>query len=131
MADIEKKDSVVCDQCGEEITKDDDRVIFALNRGFHLCSSCAQELVLNYREAIERHKNENSIKKGKRLTPAAIKEFLDRYVIGQDNAKVILSLAVYNHYKRIRYAQQHKDDKDYVEIEKTNCLMLGRTGQGR
>ena len=126
MADIKKQDPVVCDQCGEEITKDDDRVIFALNKGFHLCSSCAQELVLN-----ERHKNENSIKKGKRLTPAAIKEFLDRYVIGQDNAKIILSLAVYNHYKRIRYAQQHKDNKDYVEIEKTNCLMLGRTGQGK
>jgi len=131
MADIKKQDSVTCDQCGEEISKDDDRVVFALNRGFHLCSACAQELVLNYREAIERHRNENSIKRNKKLTPSAIKAFLDRYVIGQDSAKVILSNAVYNHYKRIRYLQQHKDSKDCVEIDKSNILMLGRSGSGK
>lgn len=131
MADIKEQDATICDQCGEKITKDDDRVLFALNRGFHLCSACAQELVLNYREAIERHKQENTIKKGKKLTPLAIKKFLDQYVIGQDKAKVILSLAVYNHYKRIRYAQQHKKDKDYVELDKTNILIAGTTGAGK
>lgn len=131
MADKEKKDTVHCDQCGEEISKDDDRVVFALNRGFHLCSSCAQELVLNYRDAIERHKNENSIKKNKKLTPSAIKAFLDRYVIGQDHAKTVLANAVYNHYKRIRYNQQHKNDKDCVEIDGSCILMCGKTGQGK
>lgn len=131
MADIKKQDTTVCDQCGEEITKDDDRILFALNRGFHLCSSCAQELVLNYREAIEKHKQENTIKRGKKLTPLAIKKFLDQYVIGQDKAKVILSLAVYNHYKRIRYAQQHKKDKDYVEIQKSCILISGPTGSSK
>lgn len=128
---VNKDKTLHCDQCNEEISQDDDRVVFALNKGFHLCSRCAQELVLNYRDAIERHKRENSIKKNKRLTPAAIKAFLDKYVIGQDNAKVILSLAVYNHYKRIKYLQQHKDDKDIVELEKSNILMLGRSGSGK
>lgn len=128
---VTKDKTLHCDQCNEEIPQDDDRVVFALNKGFHLCSRCAQELVLNYRDAIERHKRENSIKKNKRLTPAAIKAFLDKYVIGQDNAKVILSLAVYNHYKRIKYLQQHKDDKDIVELEKSNILMLGRSGSGK
>lgn len=131
MDDKEKEhDYMQCDQCGDKITKDDERVVFALARGFHLCSNCAQELVLNYREAIERHKREKQISGG-RLTPSKIKAFLDDYVIGQEKAKVILSNAVYNHYKRIRYQQQHKNDKEAIEIDKSCILMLGRTGCGK
>lgn len=126
-----KDKTLHCDQCKEEISQDDDRVVFALNKGFHLCSRCAQELVLNYRDAIERHKRENSIKKNKRLTPAAIKAFLDKYVIGQDNAKMILSNAVYNHYKTIKYKQKNKDNKDAVEIDKSHILLCGSTGSGK
>lgn len=126
-----EQDYMQCDQCGDKITKDDERVVFALARGFHLCSNCAQELVLNYREAIERHKREKQVKNGGKLTPSAIKEFLDGYVIGQENAKVILSNAVYNHYKRIRYRQQHKNDKDAIELDKSNVIMVGPTGTGK
>lgn len=120
-----KEQHLHCDQCKDEISSDDERIVFALNNGFHLCSRCAQELVINYRDAIERHKRENSIKKNKRLTPSAIKNFLDQYVIGQDNAKIILSNAVYNHYKSIKYKQLHKNDKDAVELEKSNILLCG------
>ena len=60
--------------------------------------------------------------------PREIKEYLDQYVIGQDDAKRFLSVAVYNHYKRL---QQPKDDKDGVEIEKSNIIMVGSTGTGK
>jgi len=86
--------------------------------------------VLNHREAIERHKREKQISGG-RLTPSKIKAFLDDYVIGQEKAKIILSNAVYNHYKRIRYQQQHKNDKGAIEIDKSNVCMIGPTGTGR
>ena len=59
--------------------------------------------------------------------PVEIKEFLDQYVIGQDDAKKILSVAVYNHYKRITQKQQNDD----VEIEKSNIIMVGETGTGK
>lgn len=61
--------------------------------------------------------------------PREIKEYLDRYVIGQDSAKVTLSVAVYNHYKRLRSLSQ--GDKDDVELEKSNIIMVGSTGTGK
>ena len=60
--------------------------------------------------------------------PTEIKDYLDQYIIGQDEAKRFLSVAVYNHYKRLR---QPKDDKDGVEIEKSNIIMVGPTGTGK
>ena len=60
--------------------------------------------------------------------PKEIKKILDEYVIGQDDAKVALSVAVYNHYKRINYEQDHHSD---VELQKSNILMLGPTGSGK
>ena len=59
--------------------------------------------------------------------PREIKEYLDQYVIGQDSAKQVISVAVYNHYKRI-FKQRHEDD---IEIEKSNILMVGPTGSGK
>ena len=61
--------------------------------------------------------------------PREIKEYLDRYVIGQDSAKVTLSVAVYNHYKRLRSLSQ--GDSDDVELEKSNIIMVGSTGTGK
>ncbi len=63
-------------------------------------------------------------------SPREIKEFLDQYVIGQDSAKRVLSVAVYNHYKRLRYNSEHKDTND-VEIEKSNIILVGETGTGK
>jgi ATP-dependent Clp protease ATP-binding subunit ClpX len=63
-------------------------------------------------------------------TPQEIKTFLDQYVIGQTEAKKVLSVAVYNHYKRLRYNEQHGDKND-VEIEKSNIMLVGETGTGK
>ena len=63
-------------------------------------------------------------------TPAEICAFLDQYVIGQDAAKRVLAVAVYNHYKRLRYNATHQE-KDDVEIEKSNIVMVGETGTGK
>jgi ATP-dependent Clp protease ATP-binding subunit ClpX len=60
--------------------------------------------------------------------PKEIKEFLDQYVIGQDQAKKQLSIAVYNHYKRLLHAQ---DENREVELEKSNIIMIGETGTGK
>ena len=67
------------------------------------------------------------LKKEELLKPAQIKEFLDQYVIGQDTAKRYLSVAVYNHYKRLLYAPKEDD----VEIDKSNIVLVGPTGTGK
>ena len=64
-------------------------------------------------------------------SPKEIKQVLDEYVIGQENAKKILSVAVYNHYKRINHEEKVKTQKDEVEIQKSNILLLGPTGCGK
>ena len=89
-----------------------------------ICSECA-ELVkqyINVNKEFAFAKNIDGIPK-----PTQIKEFLDQYVIGQDNAKERISVAVYNHYKRIS-SQNINDD---VEIEKSNCIVIGSTGTGK
>ncbi len=63
--------------------------------------------------------------------PAEIKEELDKYIVGQDKAKRVLSVAVYNHYKRINATMKSKQDDDGIEIEKSNVLLLGPTGSGK
>ena len=64
------------------------------------------------------------------VPPAEMKAYLDQYVIGQDQVKKVLSVAVYNHYKRLRHLAQTQKDTD-VEIEKSNILLLGPTGSGK
>ena len=65
-------------------------------------------------------------------TPAQIKSKLDDYIIGQDDAKKVLSVAVYNHYKRVNYTiEKPKDDNEEIELEKSNILMIGPTGSGK
>ena len=76
---------------------------------------------------------ENDVSSMKLMKPMEIKAFLDEYVIGQDDAKISLSVAVYNHYKRIMSQENTKDfsDKDGVELQKSNVLLLGPTGVGK
>ncbi len=89
----------------------------------HICNDCVQSAT----EIIERHKKESSPVTGPLLTPAEIKARLDEHVIGQEHAKRILSVAVYNHYKRINQSGFGDD----VEIEKSNILLIGPTGTGK
>ena len=73
----------------------------------------------------------SKLKKDKLLKPAEIKQILDEYIIGQEEAKKTLSVAVYNHYKRVLAASEKKDDDNDIELQKSNVLLLGPTGVGK
>lgn len=95
----------------------------------HICDECALRAGEVVREALQKFKSEetNNLKREDLPRPIEIKEFLDSYVIGQDDAKRFLSVAVYNHYKRLL----QQKDSDGVEIEKSNIIMVGPTGTGK
>ncbi len=112
-----------CSFCGRE-RKDTNLLIAGISG--HICDSCIEQAntILD-----EEFKKKNSFDLGdiKLLKPAEIKEFLDLYVIGQDEAKKFLAVAVYNHYKRLMQVTEEDD----VEIEKSNILLVGETGTGK
>ena len=114
-----------CSFCGR--TEDEVNLMFNGNNAY-ICDSCAE-----YVHSVIAHVQEQFVKEEKKedelqiKTPHEIKEFLDDYVIGQDMAKIRLSVAVYNHYKRITQTIE----EDNIEIEKSNCLLLGKTGTGK
>ncbi len=113
---------VTCSFCGRS-KKDVDLMISGIHA--HICDKCITQAqqILN-----EENKTEiESAPQFKLIKPADMKKFLDEYVIGQDEAKRYLSVAVYNHYKRL---MQKKTDDD-VSIEKSNILMVGATGTGK
>ena len=96
----------------------------------YICEDCAQQAYRIVQENLtdkDKAKADGKFKLKKVPKPKEIKEYLDQYVIGQDEAKRYLSVAVYNHYKRL----QQPDDKDGVEIEKSNIIMVGSTGTGK
>lgn len=103
------------------------KLISASSKGVYICNECIElcsELIAEEYEDIK----QVGVKKGINLfKPKEIKAFLDEYVIGQDEAKKVLSVAVYNHYKRIMTEDKSSD----VEIQKSNVLLLGPTGSGK
>ena len=122
-----------CSFCG----RSEDKVLFLIPSptGECICDSCIEacnEIIYDYN-----HRNEEGNTSGGKLSlstlpkPAEIKKSLDEYVIGQDSAKKVLSVAVYNHYKRILTKEKKKDDGNDVEIQKSNVLLLGSTGVGK
>ena len=116
-----------CAFCGQT-NLDGDRIFLSgINSDIFICSDCV-ETCSEYIDAIKHQKSAAKTKKQQLTikTPAEIKAMLDEYVIGQEEAKVTLSVAVYNHYKRIL-----DDRKDDVEIVKSNVLLLGPTGSGK
>ena len=123
----------VCSFCGRS-EKDVNFLITGLN-GF-ICDSCAQQayqIVLEAGfgpEGTRKNSGAFDVSLNDVPKPIEIKEYLDEYIIGQDDAKKYLSVAVYNHYKRL---QQHAADAedDGVEIEKSNIIMVGSTGTGK
>ncbi len=139
---------IFCSFCGR--FKDEVGKMIAGPNGIFICEDCIdvcnkvilEDLMLGEQEEMERQtkkakpeeKNSASLTSKKELientelpTPEQIKKILDEYVVGQDSAKRILAVAVYNHYKRIR----NLDKIDDVEIQKSNILMLGPTGCGK
>ena len=123
----------VCSFCGRS-EKDVNFLITGMN-GF-ICDSCAQQayqIVLEAGfgpEGTRKNSGAFAVSLNDVPKPTEIKEYLDEYIIGQDDAKKYLSVAVYNHYKRL---QQHTNDAedDGVEIEKSNIIMVGSTGTGK
>lgn len=125
-----KQTHLHCSFCGRN--RDEVQILIAGQEG-HICESCvehAQEIIgqeLNILSSKEGKSNTQNLKLTIR-NPKEIKQFLDEYVIGQDEAKKVLAVAVYNHFKRITQKQKVQDD---VEIEKSNIIMVGETGTGK
>ena len=95
----------------------------------HICEFCVEQADEILKEELKKqHSRHGEVKLRK---PIEIKKLLDQYVIGQDEAKKVISVAVYNHYKRINYNLHHRNKNDEVEIEKSNILMVGETGTGK
>lgn len=117
------KDSNKCSFCGRD-RKDTNLLIAGVDA--HICDYCIAQANEILKEEFE-SRDEEDFSNIELLKPREIKDYIDQYVIGQDNAKRILAVAVYNHYKRIT---QKKTDDD-VEIEKANILMVGETGTGK
>ncbi len=112
-----------CSFCGRE--KKDVQLLIAGMEG-HICENCIEQAHAIVEEEFK--KNVGFDLKGVELKkPKEIKAFLDQYVIGQDDAKKILSVAVYNHYKRLN----QKITEDGTEIEKSNIILVGPTGTGK
>jgi len=116
-----------CNFCGRKIDMHKTLLIHGIDAA--ICENCAHsvaEMVQEFQTQTSTTRKSNF--KLKLLKPQVIKEKLDEYVIGQDEAKKVIAVAVYNHYKRILYAQKEEND---VEIEKSNIILVGETGTGK
>ena len=119
------QDKLHCSFCGKK--QDTVRRLVA-GPGVYICDECIElcnEIIAE--EAINQTQDKQNVLGGPLPKPTEIKAILDQYVIGQEEAKKILSVAVYNHYKRINYNQ----DKGGVELDKSNILLIGPTGSGK
>lgn len=116
-----KKEVLSCSFCGK--TQDEVKKLIAGPNVF-ICNECIELCNEILKEDLDESIKEDHVLK--LLTPAEIKEKLDEYVIGQQNAKKVLSVAVHNHYKRVLHGK-----KSDVELEKSNILLLGPTGTGK
>ncbi|GIV36825.1 MAG: ATP-dependent Clp protease ATP-binding subunit ClpX [Cyclobacteriaceae bacterium] len=114
---------VLCSFCGRS-KKDVDLMISGIHA--HICDKCVMQASQILQEE-KRNKYDASAPSFKLIKPREIKKFLDEYVIGQDEAKKVMAVAVYNHYKRL---MQRKTDSDIL-IEKSNIIMVGDTGTGK
>ena len=120
-----KKDIPVCSFCGK--SRDQVNRLIAGPDGTYICDGCVEICAgIVEEELYNTPEEENKAEDINLLKPKEIKEFLDDYVIGQEEAKKVLSVAVYNHYKRVL-----ADSDLGVELQKSNILMLGPTGSGK
>lgn len=113
-----------CSFCGRD--KKDTNLLIAGISG-HICDHCIEQ-AYNIIQEETKGKSSFDVNQIQLLKPREIKEFLDQYVIGQEKAKKYLSVAVYNHYKRLI---QTRNDDDGIEIEKSNIILVGETGTGK
>lgn len=120
-----KENNSHCSFCGRS-DKDVNMLIAGMSAD--ICDSCAEQAYQIVKDSLGAKKGSSALglDRSKLPNPKAIKAYLDEYIIGQDNAKRYLSVAVYNHYKRLL-----QDKQDDVEIEKSNIIMVGPTGTGK
>ena len=116
---------VTCSFCGRN-KKDVDLMISGIHA--HICDKCVTQATQILQEEKKNKVEIGNLPNFKLIKPKEIKKFLDEYVIGQDQAKRVLSVAVYNHYKRL---MQRKSEVSDVQIEKSNIIMAGETGTGK
>ena len=120
----------VCSFCGRHSGKDVFLVSSGVESNVYICNFCIEQAASIWRSEIENNKKKAIMALNKDLLlkkPTEIKGFLDQYVIGQEATKKVLSVAVYNHYKRLL---QERDEHE-VEIQKSNIVMVGQTGTGK
>lgn len=122
---MEKKE-IKCSFCGR--SKSEVNVLIAGVTG-HICDNCIIQAQSIIKEEIAEKSNKDLESSLVLQKPKEIKTYIDDYVIGQDDAKKVLSVAVYNHYKRLLQKPSKNDDD--IEIEKSNIVMVGRTGTGK
>jgi ATP-dependent Clp protease ATP-binding subunit ClpX len=123
------KNPLHCSFCGR--SRDEVKILIAGQEG-HICENCVEHAreIIDQELVVREEKSSTSFK----LTvkkPVEIKRFLDEYVIGQDEAKKVLAVAVYNHYKRLQQKANEFANGSDVEIEKSNIIMVGETGTGK
>jgi ATP-dependent Clp protease ATP-binding subunit ClpX len=123
------KNPLHCSFCGRN--RDEVKILIAGQEG-HICENCVEHAreIIEQELMVRDEKTPSSFK----LTvkkPVEIKKFLDEYVIGQDEAKKVLAVAVYNHYKRLQQRNNDTNTGSDVEIEKSNIVMVGETGTGK
>ncbi len=121
-----KSGAIVCSFCGRD--KKDVKVLIAGVTG-HICDNCISQANKIVNEESGAQQNQQVVQQALQLLkPQAIKQHLDEYIIGQDEAKKILSVAVYNHFKRVSHASNAKEE---IEIDKSNVILVGETGTGK
>ena len=121
----DQNEEIRCSFCGK--TRDEVNKLIA-GHGVYICDECVKicdEILAESAISVQKDYSQENV-----LKPADIKAVLDEYVIGQDEAKKALSVAVYNHYKRINYIDD-ASSKDEVELQKTNICLIGPTGSGK
>lgn len=124
-AAMSDRNDIRCSFCGRH--KKDTNVLIAGITG-HICDNCIGQANAIVQEEVA-HKADSALQSSiELLKPLEIKTHLDQYVIGQDETKKVLSVAVYNHYKRLL---QKSTEEDEIEIEKSNVVLVGKTGTGK
>lgn len=123
-----KKIEESCSFCGRSGSEVD---ILVSGYTGKICNHCIDQAAEIVKGELQSKQHQKPISSLKLLKPKDIKSKLDEYIIGQDEAKKVIAVAVYNHFKRINYNLVHRKTNDEIEIEKSNILLVGETGTGK